>query len=107
MNSTLERVAHIIFRKNESCFAFLVPIGASVKGKYNSLIKKALTMFSYDGYIFHNQADSKNGHYYTTLAKIDEAPLAVGGYDLYTNKAETFDIASNTWTEVASYPYQE
>ena len=36
---------------------------------------------------------------------IDEAPLAVGGYGPYTNKAETLDLATNTWTEVAEYPY--
>ena len=62
-------------------------------------------MFSFDGYIFHNQADSKIGHYKTTLAKIDEAVLAVGGQSPDINKAETFDISSNTWTEVAAYPY--
>jgi len=61
--------------------------------------------FSYDGDIFHNQANAKNGHYFTTLAKIDEAPLAVGGGWAETNKAEILDIASNTWTEIAEYPY--
>ena len=60
---------------------------------------------SYDGAVYHKHADSKNGHYYTTLAKIDESPLAVGGYNPNTNKAETFDISTNTWTEVADYPY--
>ena len=62
-------------------------------------------LFSYDGSVFHNQADSKNGHYYTTLAKIDEAPLAVGGYGSDTNKAEILDVSSNVWTEIAEYPY--
>ena len=64
-----------------------------------------LILFRYDGTIFHNQANSKNEHAYTTLATIDEAPLAVGGSSSNTNKAETFDIATNTWTEVADYPY--
>ena len=68
---------------------------------------KMQILFSYDGYFFHNQTNSKNEHGYTTLAKFDEAPLAVGGAYAYTNKAETFDIASNTWTEVAAYPYHE
>ena len=63
--------------------------------------------FSYDGDIFHNQANAKNGHYWTTLAKINEAPLAVGGYNSNTNKAEVLDIASNTWTEIAEYPYHD
>ena len=66
-----------------------------------------MTRFSYDGFVFHNQADAKNGHAYTTLAKIDEAPLAVGGDTLATNKAEILDIASNTWTEIAEYPYHD
>ena len=66
-----------------------------------------LTLFSYDGFVFHNQADSKNQHYYTTLAKIDGAPLAVGGWDSNTNKAEILDISSNVWTEVADYPYHD
>ena len=60
---------------------------------------------SYDGDVFHNSADSKNGHHWTTLATIDGAPLAVGGTDSNTNKAETLDLATNTWTEVADYPY--
>ena len=66
-----------------------------------------LTLFSYDGSVFHNQADSKNGHHRTTLAKIDGAPLAVGGYSSNTNKAEILDISSNVWTEVAEYPYHD
>ena len=66
-----------------------------------------VTSLSYDGLVFHKQADSKNGHYYTTLAKIDESPLAVGGYDPTIKKAEILDIQSNTWTEVADYPYHD
>ena len=65
------------------------------------------TLFSYDGSVFHNQADSKHGHYWTTLAKIDESPLAVGGYNPKINKTEIFDISSNTWLEVADYPYHD
>ena len=57
--------------------------------------------------MFHNEADSKNGHYYTSLAKIGEAPLAVGGFGSYTNKAETLDLSTNTWTEVSDYPYHD
>ena len=68
--------------------------------------KLFVTLLSYDGSIFHNQASSKNDHYLTTLAKIDEAPLAVGGYS-NIKKAETFDILTNTWTEVADYPYHD
>ena len=39
------------------------------------------------------------------MAEIDEAPLAVGGANSNTNKAEILDISSNTWTEIAEYPY--
>ena len=66
-----------------------------------------IILFSYDGIIFHNQADSKNGHYQTTLANTDDAPLAVGGYSPTTKKAEILDISSNNRTEIADYPYHE
>ena len=66
-----------------------------------------MSLFSYDGIIFHNQADSKNGHYWTTLANIDDTPLAVGGASPTTKKAEILDISSNTWTEIAEYPYHD
>ena len=62
---------------------------------------------SYDGFVFHNHANSKNGHYITTLANIDGSPLAVGGASPEINKAETYDISTNTWTEVADYPYHD
>ena len=38
---------------------------------------------------------------------IGGAPLAVGGNNSNTNKAETFNISTNTWTEVADYPYHD
>ena len=57
--------------------------------------------------MFHNQADSQNPHYWTTLAMIDGNPFAVGGYSPESKKAETLDISTNTWTEVADYPYHE
>ena len=107
MNLCPERVAHLNFQKNESCSAFPMITGASVKGEFAInmiMIKKDLMFFSYDGYIFHSQADSKYGHFETTLAKFEEAPLALGGYSPNNNKAERFDIASNTWTEVET-PY--
>ena len=69
-------------------------------------------LLSYDGDIFHNQADSKNSHYAIALANIDNTPLAVGGAysndgGINTNKAEIFDISSNTWTEIADYPFHD
>ena len=62
---------------------------------------------SYDGYAFRSHADSKYGHFYTSLANFKDSPLAVGGFSTNTNKAETYGIATNTWTEVASYPYHD
>ena len=60
---------------------------------------------SYDGFVFHNHANSKNGHYQTTLANIEGSPLVVGGNSPTTNKAETYDISAEKWIEIAEYPY--
>ena len=38
---------------------------------------------------------------------INGIPLATGGELEYTNKAETYDHQSNTWTEIAEYPFHE
>ena len=111
------RVAHSIIPRKESYYAFQVPTRASVKGLFvrwvgflfnfenKGLIESKKTLFSYDGSVFYNQADSKNGHHFTTMAKIDGAPLAVGGFEPNIKKAEILDISSNVWTEVAEYPY--
>ena len=64
-----------------------------------------LSNLSYDGSIFHTHPDSKTGHYATTLANVEGSPLAVGGSDPETNKAETYDISTNTWTQIADYSY--
>ena len=72
---------------------------------FSVTVTRLYLIFSYDGDVYHNHADSKNGHHYTSLANTEGSPLAVGGYDPNTNKAETYDIATNTWTEVADYPY--
>ena len=45
--------------------------------------------------------------YIEQISVNDQAPLAVGGYSPNTNKAESLDIASNTWTEVDNYPYHD
>ena len=65
------------------------------------------TISSYDGFIFHEHASSKTGHTLTTLANIEGSPLAVGGFSPDTNKAETYDISANLWTEIAEYPYHD
>ena len=71
------------------------------------LVNWFIILFSYDGLYFYNQPNSTYGHYYTTLANIDAAPLAVGGYSPNINKAEILDISSNTWTEVDNYPHHD
>lgn len=63
-------------------------------------------LFSYDGLIFHNHADSIHGHWTTTLANAEGSPFAIGGNPAI-NKAEMYDISSNKWTEVADYPYHD
>ena len=60
---------------------------------------------SYDGFVLQNHANSKKGHRDTTLANIEGSPLAVGGAHPSINKAETYDISTDTWTEVDEYPY--
>ena len=107
MNFTWVLVVHIVFRKKESCFAFPVLTRVNVKGEYFGSKLILFYFASYDGAVFHNQADSKNGHYWTTLAKIDGAPLAVGGNSPTNNKAEILDVSTNSWTEVADYPYHD
>ena len=60
---------------------------------------------SFDGNGFHAHANSKVGHYFTSLARIQSSPLGVGGHLSDTNKAEIYDISTNKWTEIANYPY--
>ena len=97
-------MGHFISPKNEFCSVFLTLIEANARGKFSNIFDHYL-IFSYDGDVYHNHADSKNGHYWTSLANIEGSPLAVGGAGPNINKAETYDIATNTWTEVADYPY--
>ena len=77
--------------------------------KFPNIFNRVLLilLLSYDGSIFHSHADSKNGHHATTLANIEGSPLAVGGMTPQINKAETYDIGTNTWTEVSNYPYHD
>ena len=72
--------------------------------KKNSFI---ILFFSYDGIVFQDHDDSNYGHHFTSLANIEGFPLATGGFMNDTNKAETYDYSTNTWTEVAEYPYHE
>ena len=112
-------VHHILSPKNESCYAFPILAETNVIGKLccekgylvcwtwavEGSSSWIVIILSYDGFIFHNHADSKTPHYHSTLAELDGAPLALGGWNPNNNKAETFDIQRNTWNEVAPYPY--
>ena len=64
-----------------------------------------ILFYSYDGTVFHNHQNSKNDHALTTLANFNESPFAVGDYYVEHSKAEIFNIATNTWTEVDDYPF--
>ena len=63
--------------------------------------------FSYDGLYFRSQADAEHEHPYTSLANTDGSPLIVGGAngEHGTNKVEMYEYSTNTWTELAHYPY--
>ena len=64
-----------------------------------------LSFYSYDGAVFRNHPNSKNGHKKTTLANSNGSPLAVGDWGEEHSKAEIFNIATNTWTDIDDYPY--
>ena len=108
MISNGEHVLHTCSLKNESCYVFRRTKKVHARGNSLKTFDKNNNVNlskSYDGDIFHIHADSKSDHHRITLANIEGSPLAVGGYSPNINKAETYDIATNTWIEVANYPY--
>ena len=110
MNSISELVVHTCFPKKELCFALAHRIKTDAKGNFSNdhhSEHNSTSTGSYDGDIFHSHTNSKNVHHETTLANFEGSPLAVGGYNPMTNKAETYDISSKTWNEVADYPYHD
>jgi len=62
---------------------------------------------SYDGQNFHQHGNSSTEHYGTSLANINGAPLVVGGSSPRTNKAEQFDISTDTWVRVDAYFFSD
>ena len=52
-----------------------------------------LYFLSYDALAFRNHADSKHGHYLTSLANHEGSPLAVSGYSDSKNKTEIYNIS--------------
>ena len=85
----------------------MVFIKVNAIGNVNKYLEYWWLVFSYDGDAFRHHADSKNEHYEISMANFEDSPLAVGGYSPNTNKAETYDISTNIWTEVADYPYHD
>ena len=107
MTSNMERVQHSDSPKSELFCALGTVSLAVVRGKhlFFYVFLLILSFYSYDGAVFHNHPDSKNGHYSTTLANSNGSPLAVGDYNYKHSKAEIFNIATNTWTDIDDYPY--
>ena len=62
---------------------------------------------SYDGQIFHQHGNSSIEHYGTSLANSNDAPFVVGGSSPRTNKAEVFDISTDTWVRVDAYFFSD
>ena len=106
MTSNMERVQHSDSPKSELCSAseIVFPIDARGQHLFFTFLL-ILSFYSYDGAVFHNHPDSKNGHYSTTLANSNGSPLAVGDYNYEHSKAEIFNIETNTWTDIDDYPY--
>ena len=114
MISIKEHVEHISCQMKEYCFAFQNLTNVNVKGgrkyypfSYKKEQQNYNLYFSYDGFVYHKHADSKYAHYFTSLAIIDDVPLATGGGgDDYTFISETYNYVNNTWTEVNSFSYE-
>ena len=111
MISSPEHVQHSASPKRELCYASDEILKTVARGR-NLLFYifwKILSFYSYDGAVFRSHPNSKSAHHETTLAISDGIPLAVGGFtgSYFISKAEIFNIATNTWEEVADYPYHE
>ena len=108
INLIWELVVPTISLIHVSCFVLRMERVLAVKGLFILMNYFDISQFSFDGSIFYNQASSNYGHHRSSLAKTsDGAPLIVGAERPLSNKAEIMDIASNTWTEIAEYPYHD
>ena len=96
-------------RKEFSCVS-VKATGINVEGINPLFIFVISLIFSFDGEIVKNHANSTNGHLYTTLGTYKESPLAVGGYVERTGAwiphAEIYNNATNTWNSIADYPFR-
>ena len=108
----MELVQHTIFPPKEFFYASHMISCKHVKGKNPEHLPiksefRIIPSHSYDGDAFHNHEDSKFKHERITLANTNGSPLAVGGSGNSRShkKSETYDISTNTWNEIADYPY--
>ena len=62
---------------------------------------------SYDGQNFYQHGNSNIAHFGTSLTNINGAPLVVGGSSPRTNKAEQFNISTDTWVRVDAYFFSD
>ena len=67
----------------------------------------SFSIFSYDGVAFRTHANSTNLHWSISLGNHNGFPFAAGSHSPNTNKTETYNITTDTWTELEDYPYHE
>ena len=75
--------------------------------KIFSYLSDIIINLSYDGQNFYQHGNSNIAHFGTSLAYINGAPLVVGGSSPRTNKAEQFDISTDTWVRVDAYFFSD
>ena len=78
-----------------------------LKNKKISYLSDIIMNLSYDGQNFHQHGNSSIEHYGTSLANSNDAPFFVGGSSPRTNKAEVFDISTDTWVRVDAYFFSD
>ena len=110
-NSIGEHVELISFPTKESCFVLPNQQKQLARGlkktKIFSYLSDIIINLSYDGQNFHQHGNSSIEHYGTSLANSNDAPFVVGGSSPRTNKAEIFDISTDTWVRVDAYFFSD
>ena len=99
------------FPTNESCFVLPNQQKQLARGlkktKKFPYLSDIIINLSYDGQNFHPHGNSSIEHYGTSLANSNDAPFVVGGSSPRTNKAEVFDISTDTWVRVDAYFFSD
>ena len=107
-NSIGEHVELISLPTKESCF--VLPNQHKQLARGLQIIRDLsdiIINLSYDGQNFYQHGNSNIAHFGTSLAYINGAPLVVGGSSPRTNKAEQFDISTDTWVRVDAYFFSD